>query len=209
MTSPRRSAFRSRPTRPSRFCSGPRATSRSRRSERPRLREYVRRGFIAEVSVAVTPQLKTIAGRLAYLIGGAQALLEFDPVGATSPSSRAASGCRPALHVRGLQLAPDRRRPAHRSERGDRRRPARRLPDRVDERARVRRAGAEGGGRRPRQRSAGLYFQARHRSSSSWSGSQCQHRRRSLQRSRCEYRVLPRAARFFAGDVPTTVAGAA
>ena len=40
-------------------------------------------GFIAEVSVAVTPHLKTIAGRLAYLIGGAQALLEFDPVRAT------------------------------------------------------------------------------------------------------------------------------
>jgi diacylglycerol kinase (ATP) len=39
-------------------------------------------GFIAEVSVAVTPQLKTIAGRIAYLIGGAQALMEFDPVGA-------------------------------------------------------------------------------------------------------------------------------
>jgi YegS/Rv2252/BmrU family lipid kinase len=39
-------------------------------------------GFIGEVSVAVTPQLKTIAGRLAYLIGGAQALLEFDPVSA-------------------------------------------------------------------------------------------------------------------------------
>jgi diacylglycerol kinase (ATP) len=40
-------------------------------------------GFIAEASVAVTPQLKTIAGRLAYVIGGAQALIEFDPVGAT------------------------------------------------------------------------------------------------------------------------------
>lgn len=39
-------------------------------------------GFIAEASVAVTPQLKTVAGRLAYLIGGAQALMEFDPVGA-------------------------------------------------------------------------------------------------------------------------------
>jgi diacylglycerol kinase (ATP) len=37
-------------------------------------------GFIAEVSVAVTPQLKTVAGRLAYLIGGAQALMEFEPV---------------------------------------------------------------------------------------------------------------------------------
>ena len=40
-------------------------------------------GFIGEVSAAVTPQLKTIAGRLAYLIGGAQALLEFDPVSAS------------------------------------------------------------------------------------------------------------------------------
>ena len=40
-------------------------------------------GFIGEVSAAVTPQLKTVAGRLAYLIGGAQALLEFTPVKAT------------------------------------------------------------------------------------------------------------------------------
>lgn len=40
-------------------------------------------GFIAEVSVNVTPQLKTITGRLAYLIGGAQALWEFEPVSAT------------------------------------------------------------------------------------------------------------------------------
>lgn len=40
-------------------------------------------GFIAEVSVAVTPQMKTMAGRLAYLVGSAQALLEFDPVRAT------------------------------------------------------------------------------------------------------------------------------
>ena len=40
-------------------------------------------GYIAEVSVAVTTQLKTIAGRLAYLIGGAQALMEYEPVRAT------------------------------------------------------------------------------------------------------------------------------
>jgi diacylglycerol kinase (ATP) len=40
-------------------------------------------GYIAEVSLAVTPQLKSIAGRLAYLVGGAQALLEFEPVRAT------------------------------------------------------------------------------------------------------------------------------
>lgn len=40
-------------------------------------------GFIAEVSEAVTPQMKSIAGRLAYLVGGAQALMEFEPVGLT------------------------------------------------------------------------------------------------------------------------------
>jgi len=40
-------------------------------------------GFIAEVSVAVTPQLKTIAGRLAYLVGGAHVLLDYEPVRAT------------------------------------------------------------------------------------------------------------------------------
>jgi len=40
-------------------------------------------GYIAEVSVAVTPHLKTIAGRLAYLIGGAQALFEYEPLSAT------------------------------------------------------------------------------------------------------------------------------
>jgi diacylglycerol kinase (ATP) len=37
-------------------------------------------GYIAEVSEAVTPQMKSIAGRLAYLVGGAQALWEFSPV---------------------------------------------------------------------------------------------------------------------------------
>jgi diacylglycerol kinase (ATP) len=37
-------------------------------------------GFIAEVSEAVNPQLKSLAGRFAYLIGGAQALLESQPV---------------------------------------------------------------------------------------------------------------------------------
>jgi diacylglycerol kinase (ATP) len=37
-------------------------------------------GFIAEVSNAVDPGLKSIAGKLAYLIGGAQMLFNFDPV---------------------------------------------------------------------------------------------------------------------------------
>jgi diacylglycerol kinase (ATP) len=37
-------------------------------------------GFLAEVSEAVNPQLKSIAGRLAYLIGGAQVLFDAVPV---------------------------------------------------------------------------------------------------------------------------------
>jgi len=37
-------------------------------------------GFIAEVSDAVNPQLKTVAGKLAYLIGGAQVALTYEPV---------------------------------------------------------------------------------------------------------------------------------
>ncbi len=37
-------------------------------------------GFIAEVSSAVNPQLKTVAGKLAYLIGGAQVLMDYEHV---------------------------------------------------------------------------------------------------------------------------------
>ncbi len=37
-------------------------------------------GFIAEVSDAVNPQLKTVAGKFAYLIGGAQVLMEYEEV---------------------------------------------------------------------------------------------------------------------------------
>lgn len=37
-------------------------------------------GFIAEVSDAVNPELKSIAGKLAYLIGGAQTIFSFEPV---------------------------------------------------------------------------------------------------------------------------------
>lgn len=36
-------------------------------------------GFIAEVSDAVDPALKSIAGKLAYLVGGAQVLLDYEP----------------------------------------------------------------------------------------------------------------------------------
>jgi diacylglycerol kinase (ATP) len=74
-------------------------------------------GFVAEVSDAVTPQLKTIAGRLAYLIGGAQALIEFEPVQATitlEPGQRRLSlgvsaflVCNSRLIAGGRLIAPD------------------------------------------------------------------------------------------------------
>lgn len=74
-------------------------------------------GFIAEASTAVTPQLKTIAGRLAYLIGGAQALFEFEPVNASivlEPGARrlrhglyAFAVCNSRLIGGGRLIAPD------------------------------------------------------------------------------------------------------
>jgi len=48
-------------------------------------------GFIAEVSDAVNPQLKTVAGKLAYLVGGAQVLFDYEPV-RTSISLTGADG---------------------------------------------------------------------------------------------------------------------
>jgi diacylglycerol kinase (ATP) len=72
-------------------------------------------GFIAEVSDAVSPQLKTIAGKLAYLIGGAQALLGHEPI-AASYRSRASAGalrietfavCNSRLVGGGRLIAPD------------------------------------------------------------------------------------------------------
>jgi diacylglycerol kinase (ATP) len=74
-------------------------------------------GFMAEVSVAVTPELKTLAGRLAYLIGGAQALLEFEPVAASvtmqpggihvSRSLYTFAVCNSRLVAGGRLIAPD------------------------------------------------------------------------------------------------------
>ncbi len=74
-------------------------------------------GFMAEVSVAVTPELKTIAGRLAYLIGGAQVLFEFEPVAAlvtmqpgeiqVSRSLYTFAVCNSRLIAGGRLIAPD------------------------------------------------------------------------------------------------------
>ena len=40
-------------------------------------------GFIAEVSDAVNPQLKSLTGKIAYLLGGAQVVLNYEPVAST------------------------------------------------------------------------------------------------------------------------------
>ena len=65
-------------------------------------------GFIAEVSDAVNPQLKTVAGKLAYLIGGAQVMFSYEPVGAqvvridavtTPPAAAAFNGAPPASPI--------------------------------------------------------------------------------------------------------------
>lgn len=49
-------------------------------------------GFIAEVSDAVDPRLKSVAGKLAYLVGGAQVLFEFEPVRARVAAAGAEGG---------------------------------------------------------------------------------------------------------------------
>ncbi|HVF57790.1 MAG TPA: diacylglycerol kinase family protein [Pyrinomonadaceae bacterium] len=60
-------------------------------------------GFIAEVSDAVNPQLKSIAGKFAYIVGGAQALMDYEPVGARVRRSGAAEGGA-FEHVPGVQM---------------------------------------------------------------------------------------------------------
>ena len=57
-------------------------------------------GFIAEVSDAVDPRLKSVAGKLAYLVGGAQVLFEFEPVRARA----AATGGNGETEARELDL---------------------------------------------------------------------------------------------------------
>ena len=75
-------------------------------------------GFLAEVSDAVNPRLKTVAGKLAYLIGGAQVILEYEPVraqlrrvdGAAAPEDMALYAfavCNSRLVGGGRLIAPD------------------------------------------------------------------------------------------------------
>jgi diacylglycerol kinase (ATP) len=71
-------------------------------------------GFIADVSDAVNPQLKTVLGKLAYLVGGAQVLLDYEPVAArvtnaataTNASLLAFAVCNSRLIGGGRLIAP-------------------------------------------------------------------------------------------------------
>lgn len=56
-------------------------------------------GFIAEVSDAVDPQLKSIAGKLAFIIGGAQVLMSHEPVHATVDATGAEERTLPSVSL--------------------------------------------------------------------------------------------------------------
>jgi diacylglycerol kinase (ATP) len=62
-------------------------------------------GFIAEVSDAVNPQLKTIAGKFAYIIGGAQVLMEYEPVGVSMRAAGAGDDGASEREVRAQMFA--------------------------------------------------------------------------------------------------------
>lgn len=167
-------------------------------------------GFIAEVSEAVTPQLKTIVGRLAYLIGGAQALMEFDPVGATIVFEPGGERVQRRLYTFAVCNSP--------SIGGGRLI----APDAVIDDglldvclidamsavefvALARRVADGDHVNDPRvlyRRARSLLVELDRQIKINTDGE-------VFDASRCEYRLRHKAARFFAGDVPTTVAGGA
>ena len=73
-------------------------------------------GFVAEVSDAVDPRLKTLAGKLAYLIGGASVMFDHEPVAARVVNGHGTSAemrlhmfavCNSRLVGGGRLIAPD------------------------------------------------------------------------------------------------------
>jgi diacylglycerol kinase (ATP) len=160
-------------------------------------------GFIAEVSVAVTSHLKTLAGRLAYLLGGAQALIEFDPVRAAVtlyPGAKrleqtlyAFAVCNSRLIGGGRLIAPDAV-----------------IDDglldvclieamsAIDFVALARKVADGDHVNDPRV----LYMQAESVVIDLERAIKVNTDGEVFEGKRCEYRVLPKAARFFAGDAP-------
>ena len=165
-------------------------------------------GFIAEVSTAVSPQLKTIAGRLAYLIGGAQTLIEFEPIGALvtiEPGSVRLSRrlytfavCNSRLIAGGRVIAPEAI-----------------IDDgfldvclieamsALEFAALARKVGDGAHVQDPRV----FYYQAASVRIDLDRAVHVTTDGEVFEDSRCEYRVLPRAARFLAGDAPFTSGG--
>lgn len=167
-------------------------------------------GFIAEASSAVTPQLKTIAGRLAYLIGGAQALMEFEPVGATvvlEPGARrlrhglyAFAVCNSRLIGGGRLIAPDAI-----------------IDDGLLDVCLIEAMSAMDFVALARKVADGdhvndprvLYLQAASVTIDLQRAVKVNTDGEVFEGSRCEYRVLPKAARFLAGDAPFAAASIA
>ena len=165
-------------------------------------------GFIAEVSAAVTPQLKTIAGRLAYLIGGAQVLLDFEPVGASvtiapgpvslSRPLYAFAVCNSRLIAGGRLIAPDAI-----------------IDDGLLDVCLIEAMSALEFVALARKVADGdhvkdprvLYYQARSVRVELDRAVKVNTDGEIFEDTRCEYRVLPRAARFLAGAAPFTGQG--
>jgi diacylglycerol kinase (ATP) len=165
-------------------------------------------GFMAEVSVAVTPELKTIAGRLAYLIGGAQVLLEFEPVGAAvtmQPGSVQVSRplytfavCNSRLVAGGRLIAP-----------------AALIDDGLLDVCLIEAMSALEFVALARKVADGahvqdprvLYYQVESVRIELERAVHVNTDGEVFQDRRCNYRVLPKAARFLRGDAPFTVAG--
>lgn len=163
-------------------------------------------GFIAEVSDAVNPQLKSVAGKFAYIIGGAQVLLEYEPVRArlraTLEDGRAFEReagvqlfavCNSRLVGGGRPIAPDALINDGALDVC--------VVEAVPTLEFVRLLGSvQSGGHVEDERVA--YFRAREVDLSFDRPIKVNTDGEVLEAQECRYRVLPRAARFLAGDAP-------
>lgn len=159
-------------------------------------------GFVAEVSDAVDPKLKSFAGKLAYLIGGAGALLDHEPIelevtidGARPQrvSSSLFAVCNSRLVGGGRLIAPHAE-----------------IDDGLLDVCVVRAMGtlelcgllAEVARGEHCQDERVAYFKAKRIALRSAKPFKVNTDGEVLETEACDYEVLPRAVRFFAGDMP-------
>jgi len=165
-------------------------------------------GFIAEVSDAVNPQLKTLAGKFAYIIGGAQVLWEYEPararVRATLEDGREAAGetgvqmfavCNSRLVGGGQPIAPGALINDGALDVC--------IVEAVPTLEFVRLLGSVAGGDHIEDERV-AYFRAREVDLSFERTVKVNTDGEVLEADECRYRVLPRAARFLAGAAPFT-----